>query len=82
MRLIFGHANNVGANTVFSYVENPGGQYAPDVLENLLHSAYLAGGWVEREEETAEPVFCCPTKIFDDSCELLEIVRLGVFRWV
>ncbi|MBM4170197.1 MAG: hypothetical protein FJ215_13730 [Ignavibacteria bacterium] len=83
MQLIFGHANNVGANTIFIYVEVPGGAYDSGVLDNALRAAYEAGGWVEREEEKVQPVFCCTTPTYDpDSCELFEIQRLGEFRWV
>lgn len=61
MRLIFGHANNIAANTVFIYVENPNGQYAADVLDNALYAVYQAGGWVDQEEEKVQAVFCCTT---------------------
>lgn len=80
--MIFGHANNIAANTVFIYVENPNGQYAADVLDNALYAVYQAGGWVDQEEESVQAVYCCATRIFDESCELLEIERLGQFRWV
>lgn len=83
MQLIWGHATNVDANTVFIYVEVPDFQYSPDVLEDALRAAFQAGGWVEREEEKVQAVFCCTTPTYDpDSCELLELVQLGEFRWV
>jgi hypothetical protein len=83
MKLIFGHAHNVGANTIFIYVENPDGQYASGVLQNALYAAFQAGGWVEREEEKVQAVFCCTTQTYDpESCELFDLVHLGEFRWV
>ncbi len=83
MQLIWGHANNIAANTVLIYVEGPDYQYYPDVLEDALRAAFQAGGWVEREEEKVQAVFCCTTQTYDpESCELLEIRRLGEFRWV
>lgn len=52
MRLLFGHATNVGANTVFSYVENPGGQYAPRTFWTIcftLHIWQAAGSTRKRK---------------------------------
>jgi hypothetical protein len=83
MQLIWGHANNVGANTVFIEVEGIDGHYYPNILDNALYAAFQAGGWVDREEEKVQAVYCCTTPTYQpDSCELLELLHLGEFRWV
>ena len=83
MQLIWGHANNVGANTMFIMVEGTDHQYYPYILDNALYAGFQAGSWVEREEEKVQAVFCCTTPTYEpDSCELLEIIHLGEFRWV
>lgn len=83
MHLIFGHANSLGANTIFIYVENTNGQYELSVLDNALHAAHYAGGWVDRQEERVHAVFCCETPTYDpDGCQFLELIPQGEFRWV
>jgi hypothetical protein len=83
MQLIWGHANNLGANTIFIYVEGSDIQYHSDVLNNALNAGFQAGGWLEREEEEITAVYCCTTQSYDpESCTLLEILHPGNFRWV
>ncbi len=85
MQLIFGHANNVGANTIFIYVEVPGGDYAPHVLDNALLATYRAGGWVEMEQQKTQAVYCCTQPVVEPTpefCELFEIQYFNEFRWI
>jgi hypothetical protein len=82
MQLIWGHANNVGANTMFVYAEGTDHLFYSNVLDNVLSAGWQVGSWLDREEESVQAQYCCTTPQYEpDSCTFIGLIHSGQFRW-